>query len=102
LYAPCGTLVIPMSYINNSDMLGTVQNRFTVTGTVTLEKEGDAYLASARGHKSVGGCININGAASGMTDGSVLEFGGTKEKRVTATVTPTGDRYLYVEVDDES
>jgi len=87
-----------MSYLNNDEMLGTVQNRFAAERTLEVTKKEGVYTAFMGGHRSHADCLNVEGAASGMADGSTLEFGGTKEKRVTATVTPSGKRYLYVEV----
>lgn len=90
-----------MSYMNTDEMLGElVVERHADAGdkTVRVKKREGSYTILAGGHRLHADCLNMGGAASALTEGSDLELGGDRNKRVTVTTTPTGDRYAYVEV----
>jgi hypothetical protein len=84
--------------LQESDMLGEVLEQRETSLTLTLERSADVYKATA-GHDTLyGEVLNMASAAAGMEPHSALELGGDRTKRVTQTRTPSGDRYLYVEV----
>jgi len=87
--------------IDNSDMLGEVQFETTNNNLLVLAKHDGEYAIEFEGPgngKRFADILHLCGNECGMKDGSYMDFGGGRDKRVVITETPTGDCYAYVRV----
>jgi hypothetical protein len=85
--------------MNTDEMLGElVVERHADYGPkdVTVKKREGSYTVLVAGKRLHADCLNMAGAASGLSDGANLHLGGDRDKRVTITEN-AGDRYAYVE-----
>lgn len=93
-------VTLTMSYLDTRKMVGDAQARHVSNGHLDIKKRGGRYTAFIRGERFHADILNVEGAAAALSDGATLEIGGTHEKRLTVTVAPTNETYLYVEVDE--
>lgn len=97
--APFRTLVTTM--LNENEMLGKVQSQHSNDALLIVSKEDGQYAVEFEGPgngKRFADILHLCGNECGMKDGSYMDFGGGREKRVTITETSTGDTYAYVRV----